>query len=88
MDCEPYGAGPPPVNPLHLQAGGATWWFRQTGSLDQVATRGRWAQVRTARIYVDAAMAEQGAWLVPDEGMRFGRQISRVLRQILEQAQV
>ena len=41
-----------------LRRGGATDMFRQCGSFDSVSDRGRWKQVRTCRIYVDAALQD------------------------------
>ena len=31
------------LTPYTFRRGGATWWFRATGSFDKVAVRGRWA---------------------------------------------
>ena len=41
-----------------LRRGGATELFRSSGSLHEVAERGRWRNLRTARIYVDAALQD------------------------------
>jgi hypothetical protein len=43
--------------PYAIRRGGATWYFRQTNSMDAVMVLGRWAQARTARIYIEDAMA-------------------------------
>ena len=39
--------------PYSLRRGGATEYFRTTGNLDLTADRGRWASLRTARIYLN-----------------------------------
>ena len=40
-----------------LRRGGATHLFRCSASLDRVTMHGRWASVRTARIYISEAVA-------------------------------
>jgi len=44
--------------PYSLRRGGATHWFRTTGSLDATTDRGRWNCVKTARIYINTGLAE------------------------------
>jgi integrase len=51
------------VTPHSLRRGAATHVFRETGSFDVVADRGRWESIRTCRKYVDAAIAELGEYL-------------------------
>ena len=41
-----------------LRRGGATEVFRSSGSFHEVANRGRWKNLRTARIYVDSALQD------------------------------
>jgi hypothetical protein len=41
-----------------LRRGGATEVFRSSGSFHEVADRGRWKNLRTARIYVDSALQD------------------------------
>ena len=43
--------------PYSLRRGGATAYFLETGSLDLTTVRGRWQSSRTARIYLDEAVA-------------------------------
>jgi integrase len=43
--------------PYSLRRGGATHLFRETASFDAVAERGRWAHLKTCRIYVNEATA-------------------------------
>jgi integrase len=41
-----------------LRRGGATADFRHHGQLDRTTERGRWGNVRTARIYINTALAD------------------------------
>ena len=43
--------------PYSLRRGGATFWFRQHGSLDRILLQGRWSTQRTARIYLNEGLA-------------------------------
>lgn len=45
--------------PYSCRRGGATRLFQQLGSMERVVTRGRWEQMRTARIYVTEGLAAQ-----------------------------
>jgi hypothetical protein len=44
--------------PYSIRRGAATDYFQRTRNLDALAARGRWANVQTARIYVEEAGAE------------------------------
>ena len=44
--------------PYSLRRGGASHFFRCTGSMDATMERGRWGDQRTARIYVNTALLE------------------------------
>ena len=46
------------VRPYSLRRGGATHFFRVTGSMDAVMEAGHWRDQRTARIYVNTALLE------------------------------
>ena len=46
------------VKPYSLRRGGATSDFLFFNSLDHTTVRGRWAHVKTARIYINTALAE------------------------------
>ena len=41
-----------------LRRGGASHFFKSCGSYDETQQQGRWAQLRTARGYIDAAVAD------------------------------
>ena len=45
--------------PYSLRRGGATYHYRRFGNLDRTALRGRWACLRTARIYITDGVATQ-----------------------------
>ena len=44
--------------PYSFRRGGATHFYRTCGNLGALTTRGRWSDQKTARIYVDEAVAE------------------------------
>lgn len=50
-----------PWKPYSLRRGGATALFKQSGSLDATCVRGRWANMRTCRIYINDALQELAA---------------------------
>ena len=45
--------------PYSLRRGGATYHYRRFGNLDRTMLRGRWACLRTARIYITDGLATQ-----------------------------
>ena len=51
--------------PYSLRRGGATFLFRQQGSLDRLMIHGRWHAVKTARIYLNEGMAFLASLAVP-----------------------
>ena len=72
------------VSGYSLRRGGATWHFLTTGNLEQTAVKGRWSQVRTARIYIDQAMAQQHEWELRPATRRLLRTAARVARRVLQ----
>jgi hypothetical protein len=46
------------IKPHSLRRGGATHYFRESGSLDLTINRGRWTCARTARSYINTALAD------------------------------
>jgi hypothetical protein len=44
------------TTPYGLRRGGATTWFRCTGSFDKVCDKGRWSSLGACRIYVTSAL--------------------------------
>ena len=53
-----------------LRRGGASWDFMQHGSIDTTLERGRWQQARTAKIYVQTAVAEAHDLAIPPKTRR------------------
>ena len=43
--------------PYSLRRGGATWWFSKHHNLDRILVQGRWAALKTARIYLNEGLA-------------------------------
>jgi hypothetical protein len=58
------------VMPYSLRRGGATADFRHHGQIDKTADRGRWGNTKTARIYINTALAEQAATVSPEVSKR------------------
>ena len=51
--------------PYSVRRGGATAHFVQDGSLDITCERGRWGNMKTARVYVNTALADKSHQLQP-----------------------
>eukprot|EP00438_Fugacium_kawagutii_P022997 Skav216830 [mRNA] locus=scaffold2314:115102:115962:+ [translate_table: standard] len=51
--------------PYSLRRGGATSAYRAGSSLDQLVSRGRWAHVQTARLYLDTGLQALAAITLP-----------------------
>ena len=49
----------PKPTPHGIRRGGASWHLQAHGSYDRTVEHGRWATVRSARIYINEAAAEQ-----------------------------
>ena len=60
----------PRLTPHGLRRGGATWYFKLHGNYDRLASHGRWSQVKSARQYVDEAMADRAWCEMSDRGAR------------------
>lgn len=45
------------LRPYSLRRGGATFQFRQHGSLDRLLLHGRWLAAKTARMYINEGLA-------------------------------
>ena len=50
------------LTPYSLRRGGASWHFQAQGSISRTMVHGRWSAERTARIYIDNALAQLGEW--------------------------
>ena len=67
------------LTPYCLRRGRATALWQETGSLAQVLSAGRWANMRTARLYVDGAAAQLAQLKLPEAQHRLLRRWSLVL---------
>ena len=76
------------VSGYSLRRGGATWFMLATGSMAATSVHGRWASERTARIYVDGAMAQQARLAMTEPTRRVVRVGARLARAFLEQERV
>ena len=65
-----FGVHSPRFTPYCLRRGGATWHFTKYSSYDATVDLGRWAQLRTAKLYIDQATAETTELLLPAWGLR------------------
>ena len=69
--------------PYSLRRGGATQHFREFGSMDATCVRGRWADVRTCRIYVnDASAAASEMKLTAAQKKRHSELQSRLVKRL------
>ena len=53
------------VRPYSLRRGGATYHFRRFGNMDKTMEIGRWQHQKTARVYVNSALAELAVLHLP-----------------------
>ena len=83
MVARAVGFESPRLTPYAFRRGGATWWFRVTGSLDFVMARGRWSQQRTARLYIDCALAEESNWELSPAGKLLAADAASILADCL-----
>ena len=77
--------------PYSLQRGGATCWFGRHGSLDRIIVLGRWAAVRTARLYINEGLALLASLKLPKKSIlpyvrMFHKQDLATLPRLLERA--
>ena len=70
--------------PYSCRRGGATAAFRANGSLDAVADRGRWGDIRTARIYINTALADLQAQAQPPQVNHKIEEFSTALRTVTQ----
>jgi len=68
-----------------LRRGGATATFYRTGSFDACAEAGRWGSVRTARIYIDAALQTKYEGRITDKSGKLMEKSRRVLSNFLQE---
>jgi integrase len=58
----------PKPTPHGIRRGGASWHFGIHGSYDRTVEHGRWASVKSARIYINEAAAEESAMASCEKG--------------------
>ena len=51
--------------PYSLRRGGATWFFRHTGSFSQTMLRGRWQHLKTCKLYISEAQIALASLSLP-----------------------
>ena len=55
--------------PYAIRRGGASWHFATTGNLEQTVFKGRWAQMATARTYIQEGLALLAQTRLSDQAM-------------------
>ena len=73
------------VSGYSLRRGGATWYFTTTGSMSRTTVHGRWGSERTARIYIDGAMAQLAKARLHDDTTKVFRAAGAVARRMLQE---
>lgn len=56
--------------PYSLRRGGATWYFKSTGSFSQTMARGRWQHLKTCKLYIAEAQTALTALALPPATLR------------------
>ena len=59
-----------------LRRGGAAEHFARGGSYDKACEAGRWAQLKTARTYIDGALTDLAASHISEDDLRFCHQVA------------
>ena len=73
------GAGTWGLRPHSIRRGGATAYFRATGSMSRTVERGRWATTRVARLYIcDGLATSLDNRMCPEMKARLKRESSQV----------
>eukprot|EP00972_Heterocapsa_arctica_P023946 3527621-Heterocapsa_arctica.AAC.1 len=72
--CESFGLDEWAFKPYSIRRGGATSHLRHFGSLSLTIDRGRWEDPRSARIYLQAGMAQLADMrLTPGQELALGK---------------
>ena len=71
--------------PYSLRRGGATWYFRQTGSFSRTMIRGRWQHLKTCRLYVAEAQTTLANLALPPTTQRMFAKALAFIRPHLTQ---
>ena len=70
-----------------IRRGGATWFFGKTQSYDLTQEHGRWASIKSAKAYINAATAEAGAASLPEWGEKRKLKAVQCLPHLLSKVQ-
>lgn len=65
-----FGLVDPRLTSHTYRRGGASYYFQACGSYDPTQQQGRWAQLKTARQYIDGALADLSQSKLPDWGRK------------------
>ena len=63
-----FGVSDPRLTSHTNRRGGATYFFQACGSYDLTQQQGRWSQLKTARLYIDGALADLSQQTLPEWG--------------------
>lgn len=66
--------------PYSLRRGGATWYFRCTGSFGQTMTRGRWQHLKTCKLYIAEAQTTMASITLPHATQQILADLCRTIR--------
>ena len=66
--------------------GGASWHFQLHGLYDRTVEHGRWASVKSARIYINEAAAEEAAVAAGEKGKLRLKDGSVLCKSLLQRA--
>ena len=72
--------------PYSLRRGGATAWYRRTANLSSTIERGRWASVKTGRIYICDGIGRELELSIPADATKSLRGRGFTLNAILRKA--
>ena len=78
-----YGLHSERATPHGIRRGGATWHFLFLNSYDLTQALGRWQQARTAKSYIDEAVAEITQASLPEYGQNRLRRANKALSRLL-----
>jgi len=73
--------------PYSMRRGGATWLFRSTGNMQLVLERGRWANTKTARMYLTDGLASWQSLQIPPSTNALLQVTQKVLRMYIRRLQ-
>ncbi len=66
--------------PYSLRRGGATWYFKQTGSFSRTLVKGRWEHLKTCKMYVNQAQLALNHISLPDPTLIHLKQLEQQFR--------